>query len=85
MSESMTREIREILRVHGRLANDVSGLADESDLYQAGLTSLASVDLMLALEDCFRVEFPERLLRRGSFATILSIKSALEELTGAGA
>jgi acyl carrier protein len=85
MSQSMTDGIREILRAHGRLAGDVNGLADESDLYQAGLTSHASVNLMLALEDRFGVEFPERLLRRGAFASISAIRSALEELTGVGA
>jgi len=85
MSTSMSAEIREVLRVHGRLAADPNSLTEESDLYQAGLTSHASVNLMLALEDRFGVEFPERLLRRGAFASILAIRSALEELTGARA
>lgn len=84
-SLSMTQEIRDVLRAHGRLAGDVNHLTEESDLYQAGLTSHASVNLMLALEDRFGVEFPERLLRRGAFASILSIRSALEELTGVSA
>lgn len=84
-SSSMTQEIREVLRTHGRLAGDVNKLTEESDLYQAGLTSHASVNLMLALEDRFGVEFPERLLRRGAFASIHAIRSALEELRGVSA
>lgn len=81
--KSITDEIRDVLRDHGRLSGDVSVLDDSSDLYQAGLTSHASVNLMLALEDRFDIEFPERLLRRGAFGSIAAIRSAVEELTGA--
>jgi acyl carrier protein len=78
----MTDEIRSILTAHGRLSGDVAALDDASDLYQAGLTSHASVNLMLALEDHFEIEFPERMLRRGAFASIAAIRAAIEELTG---
>lgn len=46
------------------------------------MTSHASVNLMLALEDAFDVEFPERLLRRRTFESIAAIASALDELLG---
>jgi acyl carrier protein len=74
-------EIRTILKEHGRLALDASTLQDDSDLYQAGLTSHASVNVMLALEGAFDVEFPDRMLRRGVFARISTIRGAIEELT----
>ena len=61
----------------GRLAEDVATLSDQSDLFQAGLTSHASVNLMLALEEHFEVEFPERMLQRRSFASIAAIRSCL--------
>ena len=80
--DTITAEIREILRAHARLAIDVADLSDDADLYQAGLTSHASVSLMLALEDRFDVEFPERMLRRGAFASIASIRCGLTELLG---
>jgi acyl carrier protein len=35
---------------------------------------------MLALEDAFNVEFPDRLLGRKTFASIQSIAEAIEEL-----
>jgi acyl carrier protein len=85
MSHAITDDIRAILREHGRLAVDVALLADENNLYEAGLTSHASVSLMLALEERFDVEFPERMLRRGAFASIAAIRAGLEELIGAGA
>ena len=84
-SSDTTNAIRAILRQHGRLAEDVGILSDHSDLYEAGLTSHASVNLMLALEEHFQVEFPERMLRRRTFATISAIRSSLEELMGANA
>ena len=80
----MIDQIREVLRQHARLAVDVSTLGPESDLYAAGLTSHATVNLMVALEDEFGVEFPERLLKRRSFESIAAIQSALSELTAAG-
>ena len=85
MPDTITDEIRAILRDHGRLAVDVASLADQSNLYDAGLTSHASVTLMLALEERFDIEFPDRMLRRGAFASIAAIRTGLEELIGAGA
>jgi acyl carrier protein len=77
----MNDSIRHLVQQHGRLAADTSTLSDESDLYQAGLTSHASVTLMLALEEAFDVEFPERMLRRKTFESIANIRSAIDELT----
>jgi acyl carrier protein len=80
-AEQITSDIRAILREHARLAVDVDTLADEADLYAAGMTSHASVNLMLALEDKFEVEFPERMLRRRAFENVAAIRAAIEELT----
>jgi acyl carrier protein len=79
----MDSQIRAILREHVRLSSDVDTLDADADLYRAGMTSHASVNLMLALEDKFGVEFPERMLRRRTFETIAAISAAVEELTGA--
>jgi acyl carrier protein len=78
----MTDPIRHIVQQHARLATTIDQLTDSSDLYQAGLTSHASVTLMLALEEAFNVEFPERMLRRRTFETIANIREAIGELTG---
>ncbi len=78
---NMTKEIVEILKAHARLSSDPEMLNEDADLYSAGLTSHATVNLMLALEDHFGVEFPERMLRRRAFESIASIKAAIIELT----
>ena len=72
--------VRNVIGAHGRLAVDASRIAADADLYRVGLTSHASVNLMLALEDEFDVEFPERLLRRQTFESIGSIVAAVSEL-----
>lgn len=77
----MTTKIRELLAKHGALPVSVETLADTADLYEAGLSSFASVQLMLALEDAFDVEFPETLLNRKSFASIAAIRDAVASLT----
>jgi acyl carrier protein len=77
----MNDQIRSILKQHGKLAVEVDALKDDGDLYQAGMTSHASVNVMLALEGEFDVEFPDRMLRRGVFESIAAIRAALEELT----
>ena len=74
-------QIRAILKEHARLAVDVATLSDDSDLYEAGMTSHASVNVMLALEGTFDVEFPDRMLRRGVFGSIAAIRTAIDELT----
>ena len=78
----MEQQIRSIISEHGRLSVDVSQLDDEASLYQAGLTSHASVNLMLALEDHFAIEFPERMLRRRTFETIPARTHAIAALPG---
>lgn len=74
--------VREIVAQHGRLGVPVSELADDGDLYSAGLTSLATVGLMLALEDAFDIEFPDSMLSRKTFASIASLAAAVQALTG---
>ena len=76
----VTDQIRQVLKQHARLAVEVDTLADDADLYAAGMTSHASVNLMLALETSFDVEFPERLLRRQTFESVNAIREAVEEL-----
>ncbi len=80
----MKDKIREILRQHGRLSKDVDTLPDDGDLYEAGMTSHASVNVMLALEGQFDIEFPDRMLKRSVFQSIASISAAIEELTSGG-
>ena len=79
----MKDEIREILVEHGKLSRDARTLEDDEDLYQVGMTSHASVNVMLALESKFNIEFPDRMLRRGVFGSISAMSAAIEQLVSA--
>lgn len=74
-------QIRAIVAEHGRLSTDVTTLREHDDLYAAGLTSHASVSLMLAVEDGFDIEFPEELLKRSTFSSIAAIDAAVMQLS----
>jgi acyl carrier protein len=81
MSDDIATKIRGILKDHGRLTKDATTLEDNADLYQAGMTSHASVNVMLALEGDFDVEFPDAMLKRSVFESVAAIRTAIEELT----
>ena len=76
--------VRRVLSEHGRLSTDAATLGADADLYQAGMTSHASVNVMLALEGEFEVEFPDHMLRRAVFASIAAIGAAIDELRKSG-
>jgi acyl carrier protein len=76
----MRDRIRSVLRQHAQLAQSIDVLSDDADLYRAGLTSHATVNVMLALEDEFEIEFPESLLLRRTFGSVRAIEEALSSV-----
>jgi acyl carrier protein len=84
MDDATTR-IRTVLAEHARLPVDLATLGDDADLFQAGMTSHASVNVMLALEDAFDTEFPQAMLRKSTFSSVASLRAAVAELVSAGA
>jgi acyl carrier protein len=81
LSLSARDRVRALLKTTGWLQTNIDTLTDDADLYTAGLTSHATVTLMLALEEEFDVEFPDSLLRRRTFS---SVDAIVEALTGIG-
>ena len=55
-------------------------MGDGDDLYSAGMTSHASVTVMLACEDEWDIEFPQHMLKKSTFASVDAIAAALDEL-----
>ncbi len=76
----MEQGVREVLVELGRLAKPVDKIKVNDDLYDAGLTSLATVNIMLGLEDKFDVEFPEEFLNRQTFSSIGSLVQVLRTI-----
>jgi acyl carrier protein len=77
---SVRARIRSVLKGTDYLQVEMDSLSDAADLYVAGLSSHATVNLMLALEEAFDVELPDRLLRRRTFSSIDAMAEALAEL-----
>jgi acyl carrier protein len=80
MMSDVEQTIRKVLDVQGRLGDAALKFRDDDDLYRKGLTSHASVNVMLALEDEFDIEFSDTLLRRSTFGSIVAIRQALASL-----
>jgi acyl carrier protein len=78
--DTVKGEIRRVLRDHARLPVEVDQLDDDTDLFQAGMTSHASVNVMLGLEDAFDVEFPDAMLKASVFQSVASIADAIGQL-----
>ena len=74
------KTLRDILGEYSKLAVDIETLTNDSDLYDAGLTSLTTVSVMLALEDAFDVEFEDHMLSRATFHSVNTLVAAIEEL-----
>lgn len=73
--------VRDVLDKFGKLPVSALELDPNADLYDNGLTSHASVNVMIALEDEFDVEFPDTMLQKSTFGSISAIAGAVAELT----
>jgi acyl carrier protein len=75
-----TEKLRTILANHSRLDIDFDAITIDTNLYEAGLTSLTTVNIMLAIEDEFDIEFPDSALNRKTFQSIETLADTVEEL-----
>jgi acyl carrier protein len=76
----MQDQIRDVLAAHGHMEVDPREVDEQADLYELGLTSLASVNVMLALEEAFDIEFPDEVLKKDTFASVRNIEQVVERL-----
>jgi acyl carrier protein len=83
MSTTIESRIRAVLAQHAKLQADAHSLPAQADLYAAGMSSHASVNVMLGLEGDFDIEFPDHMLTRSVFASVAAIQAAVTELTSA--
>ena len=79
-TEEIIAEVRQVVAQHGHLAQDAGSLAESDSLYAAGMTSHASVNVMLGVEDAFDLEFPEQMLTKETFESLESIAAAVRTL-----
>lgn len=75
-----TLAIRRILDEHGQLSVQARSIRNSDNLFARGLTPLAAVDVLLAIEAAFGVLFPSSMMARSSVASIDAILSCLRTL-----
>jgi acyl carrier protein len=76
----ISRRIRRVVFASSGLRLDFATLADDDDLYAAGLKSLAALHVMHALEEEFEVEFPDNVLDRANFASLAGMRETIRPL-----
>ena len=72
--------IRRILDRCGGLTMEARRLREGDDLFTRGLTGLAAVDVLLAVETTFGVIFPPAMMCRQTVASIEALASSLRSL-----
>lgn len=76
-AEAMIETICRAIDEKGHLTTAAAHLSADADLYAAGLTPFAAIQVMLELERRLDIEFPKSMLNRRSMATIDAITSLL--------
>lgn len=76
----MKNELRKIIQELAHIEISIDLIADGDDLYEAGLSSLNTIQLMLAIEKHFDIEIPDRMLNRHLFQSIDSLAEAVTQL-----
>jgi acyl carrier protein len=77
---AMTDRLSEIVRQAMPGEASRAALAQDADLYEAGLTSMAMVKLMLAVEVAFDISIPDADLHPDNFRSIAAIESLVARL-----
>ncbi|MCC8403287.1 acyl carrier protein [Paraburkholderia sp. MMS20-SJTN17] len=76
----MKNELRQIITNVAHLDILDGNISDDADLYEIGLSSLNTIQLLLAIEDHFNLEIPDRMLSRSLFQSIDSLANAITQL-----
>jgi acyl carrier protein len=78
----MRAEVRAVVGEVANLAVPLAELDDEADLFNAGMSSLETVALVVALEKRFEFRFDQDLIQIDTFRSIASIGNAVARACG---
>lgn len=81
IDNSTTARIKKVIVDYAELDCDIAQLHLDDDLFTIGMSSRASVNLMIGLESEFDIEFPDEMLRKEVFESVRAIGNAIELLT----
>ncbi|MEM7698762.1 MAG: phosphopantetheine-binding protein [Verrucomicrobiota bacterium] len=71
--------IEAVVRPHLKFLKAEDDLGIEQNLGEVGLDSMASIDLLLDLEERFDVSIPDDLITENSFTSLAEIAKLIEE------
>ena len=81
-STASLEKLEAVVRPHLKFLKHEDSLGPEQSLGEAGLDSMASIDLLLDLEDAFDVTIQDDLLTENSFANLVEIQNLIDESRG---
>lgn len=81
LTESLA-DIESVVRPHLKFLEADAALGPDENLGEAGLDSMASIELLLDLEEKFDVTIQDDLLTENSFASLSEIAKLIEESRG---
>ena len=80
MIDGVEETVRAVVGSYGALSVAVADVGPDDNLYELGMTSAATLNVMLALEETFDIEFPEDLLERAIFGSLSTMETAISGL-----
>lgn len=78
----MSAEVRALVGEVANLSVPLGDLGDDTDLFDAGMSSLEAVSLVVALERKFGFRFDQVAIQIDTFRSIASIDSAVARARG---
>ncbi|MDI1297809.1 acyl carrier protein [Methylotenera sp.] len=80
VNNEIISRVQQVIANYAELGANAVALSADEDLFARGMSSRASVGVMLGLESEFDIEFPDAMLRRDVFESISSISNAVNNL-----
>ncbi len=77
-------ELLDIIRTQGKVTAPAARIGIEDDLYKLGLSSIATVNVMLEVEARFDIEIPDEALTRETFRTLAALAALVRQLRSKG-
>ena len=77
---NLENEIAVIVTTVCRLPDDPASLDPLANLFEMGVSSFQTVQVMLALEERFAFQFPDAFLRKEHFASVHALSLAISTI-----
>jgi acyl carrier protein len=80
VADGIEEEVRRTVGLHAQLSVDMDDVDKDDDLFQLGMTFHSTVNVLLALEEAFDIEFPDDLLENDTFRSLSTMETVVSSL-----